>query len=106
MKKWKTPEMKVLFEALLLLKNEEEIGMFLRDLCTISELNEMAKRFAAVKMVHKKIPVREIAKQTGLSPTTVSRVSQWKNSIGEGGYDMMLKRLQKDSEKSNSEFNI
>lgn len=94
-KTWKTPEMEMLFSAIHLLKNEAEIAMFLRDLCTISELTEMSKRFAAVKMVHKKAPIREIAQKTGLSTTTVNRVSQWKNSLGEGGYDLILQRLKK-----------
>ncbi len=92
---WKSPEMKVLFKAILLLKNEDEVSSFLRDLCTISELNEMAKRFTAVQMINNGESIREISKKTGLSTTTVSRVSQWKKSIGEGGYNLVLDRLEK-----------
>jgi TrpR-related protein YerC/YecD len=94
MKDWKTPEMQELFGAMLLLKTPEEMGAFLRDLCTITELTEMGKRFAAVKMLQDGISIRDVAKETGLSTTTVSRVSQWKKSLGEGGYDLVLKRLK------------
>jgi uncharacterized protein YerC len=54
----------------------------------------MGKRFAAVKMLQDGISIRDVAKETGLSTTTVSRVSQWKKSLGEGGYDLVLKRLK------------
>jgi TrpR-related protein YerC/YecD len=95
MKKWKTTEMQELFRAFLFLKDENEVGMFLRDVCTINELIEIAKRFSAARMIEKGESIREIARKTAISPTTVSRVSQWKHSLGEGGYDLVLKRMSK-----------
>ncbi len=99
MKNWKTPLMSELFSDMTHLKNETEISEFLRDLCTISELNEMAKRWKSAKMLDSGTSIRKISEETGLSTTTVSRVNQWKNSVGEGGYDMLLKRLGEISGK-------
>lgn len=93
MKEWKTPLMNELFTDMLHLKNESELSYFLRDLCTVSELNEMAKRWKSAKMLNEGISIRKISEETGLSTTTVSRVNQWKNSVGEGGYDILLKKI-------------
>ena len=90
----KEPEIHNLAKGFLCAKNEDELLRFLRDLCTISEIEEMASRFSAAKMLDEKKSIREIAAKTGLSTTTVSRVGQWKKSLGEGGYDLILSRLQ------------
>lgn len=91
---WKNPEIHELARAFLCAKTEKEMLAFLRDLCTLSEIEEMARRFAAAKMFNEKKSIQEIAAKTGLSTTTVSRVGQWKKSLGEGGYDLILSRLQ------------
>ena len=93
-REWKTPAVKRLAQALLTLQTEEEVLAFLRDVCTIAEINEMSGRFAAVELLNAGEPIRNVAEKTGLSTTTVSRVSQWKNSIGEGGYDLVLSRIR------------
>ena len=90
--KWHNKPAKELFGAILKLKTEKEVAAFLRDLCTLEELGEMAKRFGAVKMLQKGKSYREIAKKTGLSTTTVTRVAHWLN-YGEGGYRLVLKRI-------------
>ncbi len=90
-KNWETPELRSLFQTIKSLKNEEAIAAFMRDVATIGELTEMAKRWEAAKMIDKKVPYREIAKKTGLSTTTVSRVAYWLNS-GEGGYQIAISK--------------
>jgi len=90
---WQNKELKSLFKAILKLRTQNEVAKFFRDLCTIEELTEMGKRFQAVKMIEKQKPYREIAKKTGLSTTTVTRVAHWLN-YGEGGYKLMLKRIK------------
>lgn len=86
----KTREAKELYRAILKLKDEAAVANFLRDLCTIEELSEMINRWQAAQMIHKKEPYRQIAKKTGLSTTTVSRVAYWLNH-GTGGYQKALK---------------
>jgi len=82
-----------LSRAFSLLKNEKETASFLRDLCTLSELQEMAKRWKAAQLLEKGNTIRAISEKTGLSTTTVSRVKQWKEQVGKGGYDLLLSRL-------------
>jgi TrpR-related protein YerC/YecD len=88
---WKSKEAKELYSAILKLKGADEVAMFLRDLCTAEEISEMAKRWQAAKMLNQEKSYREIAKKTGLSTTTVTRVAQWLKS-GKGGYKLALSK--------------
>jgi len=83
-----------LINAITLLSNKKEAKKFLRDLLTESELVEFSNRWKAARMLSQKIPYTEIIKETGLSSTTVARVSDWLNG-GMGGYKLMLKRIKK-----------
>ncbi len=93
MHKWKTTELSELFSDISHLETPEEFSLFFRDLCTISELTEMSKRWKAAKLLNGGDSVRKTAEKTGLSATTVSRVNQWKNQMGEGGYNILLNKL-------------
>jgi TrpR-related protein YerC/YecD len=88
---WRTPEMNDLFEALLSLESREEVESFLRDLCTLSELQAMTHRWEVAKLVDQGLPYQEIARRTGASTTTVTRVAHWLR-YGEGGYRLALER--------------
>lgn len=87
---WQTPSMKKLFNAISTLDNQNDVASFMRDVATIAELSEMAKRWQAVILLEKNVPYRTIAQETGLSTTTVSRVAYWLNN-GMGGYKKALK---------------
>jgi len=80
-----------LINAVLLLKNFDEAKSFLRDLLTGPELVEFGKRWEAARMLSENKPYTEIIKQTGLSSTTVARVSKWLNK-GMGGYKKIINR--------------
>ena len=84
-------ELKEVYEAVLKLETVDECKKFFRDLCTMSELNSMAERFAVVKMVNEKIPYRQICKKTGSSTATITRVAHWLHH-GKGGYKLILER--------------
>lgn len=43
-------------------------------------------------MLNDKISYSQIVKETGLSSTTVARISKWLNN-GMGGYQLMLEKL-------------
>ena len=47
---WRTPEITDLLKTIVSLKSEEEAAQFLRDLCTISELEAMAHRWHAARL--------------------------------------------------------
>jgi TrpR-related protein YerC/YecD len=86
-------KIKELTDAILLLKNSNEAKSFLRDLLTESELIEFGNRWKAARMLSQKISYIEVEKETGLSSTTVARVSKWLNK-GKGGYKLIIKRIK------------
>lgn len=96
---WRTDEMRDLFETILSLEGPEEVEHFLRDLCTLSELQAMAHRWEVAKLVERGLPYHEISKQTGASTTTVTRVAHWLRH-GEGGYRLALERRAPASQAS------
>jgi len=89
---WDNPKTKDLFLAILCLNSMAETKRFFRDLLTEEEIIEFGKRWQAAQMLAKKTPYSEIVEKTGLSSTTVARVSKWLNR-GMGGYKLMLQKL-------------
>jgi TrpR-related protein YerC/YecD len=83
--------MQDLFEAVESLESPGDVERFLRDLCTLSELEAMAHRWEVVKLLDQGLPYQEIARRTGASTTTVTRVAHWLR-YGEGGYRTALDR--------------
>lgn len=89
---WKTAPNIKLVKAILKLENADETRRFLRDLMTENEIVEFAKRLQAAEMLSEKIPYSVIEEKTGLSSTTVARVSKWLNG-SEGGYRSVINKL-------------
>ena len=90
---WRTTEMTELFEALLVLETRDEMEQFLRDLCTLAELEAMAHRWSVARLLDKGLSYLEIAAKTHASTTTVTRVAHWLRH-GEGGYQLALERTK------------
>ena len=84
--------LKYLFQGILMLHNQEECLNFFEDLCTESELQEMARRLQAAKMLKNNYIYSEIAEQTGLSTATISRVNRCLK-YGNDGYNKTLDNL-------------
>ncbi|MEK7084770.1 MAG: YerC/YecD family TrpR-related protein [Patescibacteria group bacterium] len=91
MHSWKTPHLKNLARAFLSLKTEKDMLNFLRDLCTLDELEEFAMRWQVAQLISRGISYRDIGKKVGVSTTTVSRVAQWLHH-GEGGYKKAIEK--------------
>jgi TrpR-related protein YerC/YecD len=89
---WRTRQTRELFDAILSLSSRDELGRFLRDLCTINELEAMAHRWEVARLVDRGLPYLEVASRTHASTTTVTRVAHWLR-YGEGGYRLALDRL-------------
>ena len=85
--------MRELSTAILALRSQEEVGRFLRDLCTIAELEAMTHRWAVAQLLDAGLPYTEVARQTHASTTTVTRVAHWLRH-GEGGYRLALDRIK------------
>jgi TrpR-related protein YerC/YecD len=89
---WASKKNKQLSEAFLALKTTDEVEYFLRDLMTESEIKEFANRLEAARMLSRDAQYASIIEQTGLSSTTIARISKWlKGSLG--GYRLVLSRL-------------
>ena len=91
--------MSELMKAIVLLNNPNEAAKFFRDLLTEKELIEFSNRWKTARMLAKNIKYTKIEKETGLSSTTVARVSKWLNK-GMGGYKLILKRMNSHQHKS------
>lgn len=74
-----------LYQALLSLRNVDEMAAFLRDLCTPAELEVLVDRWRVVPYLLEGVPYREIHERTAVSITTVGRVARYLNQ-GSGGY--------------------
>ena len=89
---WQKQGEKQLLRAIVALETKEEAARFLRDLMTKSEIEEFTNRFTAAEMLSRNKPYKAVEKATGLSSTTVARVSRWLHR-GEGGYKTIIARL-------------
>ena len=98
MEKWCTESVEKLFRAILTLENEEECKCFFEDICTVKEMQEIAQRLSVADMLSKKKVYNEIARETGASTATISRVNRCL-TYGSGGYEMVLERLKKAKKK-------
>lgn len=87
-----------LWRAISLLETPEECESFFNDLCTVAELDEMAKRLEVAKCIDAGMSYGDAAEKTGASTATISRV---KRSLyyGNGGYRTVLDKLAGNEDK-------
>ncbi len=81
-----------LLQALLVPKNEDQAWRFLRDLLTEEEIREFSRRLEVARMLAEKTPYTQIEKKTGMSSTTIARVSKFLQGKW-GGYQFVLNQL-------------
>lgn len=81
------------FDAVLSLESKEECYQFFEDVCTVKELTAIAQRVEVAKMLREERTYLDIAKETGASTATISRVNRSLN-YGTGGIDMVLERTK------------
>ena len=95
MEKLKPDEnMEYLIRGILTLQTPEECLRFFKDLCTVSELQEMSRRLQAARMLSNNYIYSEIAAKTGLSTATISRVNRCLK-YGNDGYITVLDRMSR-----------
>ena len=92
----RTESVKELFEAILTLESVEECFDFIEDVCTVNEVLSIAQRFSVAKMLTENHTYLEVAKETGASTATISRVNRSLN-YGNDGYEMVFSRMNKES---------
>ena len=82
-------------DAMLTLKTRDEARRFLRDLCTLTELEALAHRWQIAQLLDQgRLSYVEIADEVGGSTATVTRVAQWLRH-GAGGYRLALDRVKR-----------
>ena len=82
-----------LFEAMKTLKTKDEYYAFFEDICTITELKDIAQRLDTAFLLDEGNNYQTISKQIGISTATIGRVSKCLN-YGSGGYRLVIDRLQ------------
>ena len=95
--KWKSKEIDDFFEAILLLKDEEDCYRFFEDICTVKELCSIAQRLQIAKLLSEKRTYKEIEEITKASTATISRINRCL-LYGADGYRSILERISKDGE--------
>jgi TrpR-related protein YerC/YecD len=88
------PGLDELADAVASLRTADEARRFLRDLCTLPELEALTHRWQTVQLLEQGIPYLEIAERVPTSTATVTRVAQWLHH-GTGGYGIALDRLHR-----------
>lgn len=86
------PDVTRLLDSLLMLQNQTEAKAYLRDLLTKEEILEFSRRLRAASLLKQGASYTTITKETGLSSTTIARISKWLNG-DLGGYNLVLDRL-------------
>lgn len=88
---WQTSETDELLDAIVDLRDRAEAAAFLRDLCTLGELHDLAQRWHVVRLLTEGRHYAEVSRVTGASTATVTRIAQWLHH-GTGGYGRALER--------------
>lgn len=81
-----------LFEIIASLKTAEECRLLFSDLCTMKEIEQMAQRISAAKLLLAGKTYKEVTELTDISSATLSRVSRCVR-YGEG-YNTFLKEIK------------
>ena len=82
-----------LYKIITELEEIEDCKIFMADLCTFKELEQMAQRIAAAKLILKGKTYEEVIKETDISSATLSRVSK---AVKYGnGYKLVLNKNEK-----------
>lgn len=85
--------LKNLYQAIIAIDNIDECKEFLDDICTIQEIEKMAQRLEAAKMLMKNATYEQVIKETGISSATLSRVSKCVR-YGDGGYKKIIDKIK------------
>lgn len=83
----------LLMKAILQLESAEDAYRFFEDICTIAEVKSMAQRLEVAVLLRQHVTYQEIARQTGASSATISRVNR-ALLYGADGYNRVLDMLE------------
>lgn len=81
----------LLYKAITEVESVEECKDLFEDLCTYKEVEQMAQRLIAAKLLLEGKTYNEVIAETGISSATLSRVSRCVNH-GAGGYKKAIEK--------------
>ena len=102
---WKDGLTDRLCEAFLVLRTRQEVYDFLEDIATINQLKALSQRLEVARLLKEARNYPQIARQTGASTATISRVKKCL-SYGTGGYGTALERLSRDGVRVERELDV
>ena len=79
-----------LYDAIVSIDDIKECSLFFDDLCTYKEIEQMAQRVTAARLLLEGYTYEEVIKKTKISSATLSRVSKC-IKLGKG-YNKVLKK--------------
>lgn len=88
-------ELNNLYQAISSVNSVDEAKLFFEDIATPAELQALSDRWLALQELKKDKSYRTVSSETGISVTTVGRVSRC-ITAGSGGYDIIYNRLIED----------
>jgi len=89
---WVNEDVDELCAAIAHLDNIAETRAFMRDLLTKKELDEVSNRWKVARMLYAKLKWSKVEGLSGVSSATIAKVKK-QLSTGEGGYELMFKKL-------------
>ncbi len=96
----KSDQADLLMKAILHLETVEDAYRFFEDVCTIAEIRSMAQRLEVAQLLRDRVTYQEIARQTGASSATISRVNR-ALLYGADGYTRVLDALNENQGNEN-----
>lgn len=94
--KVKNEQTELLMNAMLQLTSVDDAYRFFEDVCTIAEVKSMAQRIEVARLLRAGVTYQEIAKETGASSATISRVNR-ALLYGADGYRRVLDAMEEVS---------
>lgn len=92
MPKYQNQQTDLLMDALLSLQSRDDAYRFCEDVLTVQELKSITQRLEVAILLQRKVTYQDIARQTGASTATISRVNR-SLQYGADGYGLVLGRL-------------
>ncbi len=93
-----------LFQCILCMETVDECYQLFEDLCTVNEIQAIAQRMEVAAMLDEKCTYVEIAKQTGASTATISRVNRCLH-YGTDGYRLAIDRVKEKYKQQSKDEN-
>lgn len=89
----KNKDTDILMDIITELKTKEDAYNFFLDVCTIKEIQDMAKRLKAAKLLNDGLSYGDIIKKVAISTATLARVNK-ALKYGNGGYEKVIKNIK------------